>query len=714
MPFRSFSILLGLAARCARAACLGLLASLCLCASDLTELARLDGASGDERRVIDYIQKQLAGSHRMGANGSLLAVFGDGSPRTLFIAGVDEPGYAVSAIHAEGYLQVFPLAESPFGANLKSHFLGQPVQVSTQSGAVLPGVVAAPSVHFASIGGSRRRSGPPALFVDIGASSSAEAQAAGVTVLDRVTLEKHPVLLSNDWIAAPWISSRFGVAVLLALGKRLRQHPFEGTVTLAFVTQQYPHYAGLSRSLQSVEADRVVLLASHGNTEAAVAPAPGQGLQLVHELSRLAPKTGIRLKRQAAYTFSFGPFGNTDVWTDSQQFAVLIPSVRHRNTPAEAVSLSDASAVANLLGLLVGIDDIIPSTAEPGSEAVRGRPTHTLRARGVNLLEGNLRLLVNTPGISGQEDKVRELLIELLPKSPNTQVRTDDKGNLIVRLGKNVPPTAIFIAHIDEIGFVVQEISDSGRVSSASRGGANPALFSWRPAVVHTARGILPAVMTRQGDLDFGDIAGGAIRALGVAPGDAVTVPKRFRKLIGKRVSVRSLDDRLGCAVLVEVIGRIRGLASRSSNSVEFVFSVEEETGMRGSRHFASNARPRRVYAIDTFVTSDSPFESRPMAHARLGAGPVLRALDESGLTPTTEVARVLALAKRHKLPLQLGVTVGGNDGSVFRSLESVNIPIGFPLRYAHTPVETADLRDAEAMADLIEALALAELRGRR
>ena len=109
-------------------------------------------------------------------------------------------------------------------------------------------------------------------------------------------------------------------------------------------------------------------------------------------------------------------------------------------------------------------------------------------------------------------------------------------------------------------------------------------------------------------------------------------------------------------------------------------------------------------------MTSDSPLESKRLAYARLGAGAVLRAFDESGLTPTAEIARVAALARRHKIPLQLGITAGGNDGSVFRSLETVNLPIGFPLRYAHSAVETADLRDAESVIDLVEVLALEAL----
>lgn len=125
----------------------------------------------------------------------------------------------------------------------------------------------------------------------------------------------------------------------------------------------------------------------------------------------------------------------------------------------------------------------------------------------------------------------------------------------------------------------------------------------------------------------------------------------------------------------------------------------------------AADSAPPKVYAVDTFVTSDSPLESRRIAYAKLGSGPVLRALDQSGAMPNREVARIVELAERREIPLQLGVTAGGNDGAAFVSLDTAVIPIGFPLRYAHTPVETADLDDAEVAVDLVVALALEALR---
>jgi putative aminopeptidase FrvX len=145
---------------------------------------------------------------------------------------------------------------------------------------------------------------------------------------------------------------------------------------------------------------------------------------------------------------------------------------------------------------------------------------------------------------------------------------------------------------------------------------------------------------------------------------------------------------------------------------VWIVFSVEEESGLLGARYLAERTTPRRVYPIDSFVTSDSPLEEKHLAYARLGEGFVVRAMDSSGITPRDAVERVAELAQRKNIPYQLGVTAGGNDGSSFVRHGSVNVPLSFALRYAHSPGEVADLRDAEALRNIIAALLEVELAG--
>ena len=702
-----------LALRLVRQACKCFLAcGLCL-GSDLAQLASLDGAPGDEGRVIRLIQGRIGGRQQVGINGSLVAVFGQGAPRTLLVAGVDEPGYVVSGIHEEGYLRVHALANAPFGTGLATHFVGQPVRVSTRSGRLLPGVVAAPSVHFGSAATFPRGASSADVFVDIGARSGREVDLAGVAALDRLTLEKVASPLGEDWLAAPWISSRSGAAILASLARRFENEIPQGTVTLAFVAQQYPHNAGLSRVLQSVAADRVVVIFPNGGETSSIAEISGSNSELVREILGLAGQIDVRLRRDPTKVIPFGPFGDSRPWKAGLKMAALSPAVRNRSTPAEAVSLGEMERLSTLLAVLVGLDRRGPDPKTASGPPHRSPRSDTDPVRGESALEGLVRTLVAVPGVSGSEDPVRDLIQNLLPRPVLSAARVDDAGNLIVRLGNPGTPSAAFIAHMDEIGFTVRSISANGSVSADPRGGGTPSLFAWRPVAVHGGHGSLAAVMSRSGTLDFGGVTGREIREMGVQAGDAVTVQKRYRRLLGSRISARSLDDRLGCAVLLEAIRRLVRRSRHTAGAVDFVFTVEEETGLKGARRFAEEAAPVRVYPIDTFVTSDSPLESRRIAYAPLGAGPVLRAVDESGMTPRAELARVIKLARRHRVPVQLGVTAGGNDGSVFRSTGTANIPIGFPLRYAHTPVETADLRDAEAAATLIELLAIEELRGR-
>ena len=690
-----------------RIVCAGALTSAYALESDLFELAGLDAAPGDESRIIELIASRVGGTHRVGRNGTLVARFGQGEPRTLLVAGVDEPGYAVSAIQPDGYLRLQPLADVPFGVGLARYFLGQHVRISTASGQILPGVVAAPSVHFGSRGRFQRTEADD-LFVDIGASSASQARAAGVNILDRVTLDKRVAPIGDRWIAAPWISSRSGAAVLLELARHLTAAELTGTVAVAFVTQQYPHNAGLSRLLGSIEFERVVLLRPNGGEAGGIAAVRGQPDALVREIAGLARDAGIEIERQPPHGLAFGPFGGGGPWRDDRAYAVIWPPAKYSATPSAAISRGNLFEMVRLLCRLVGV------RFTPRKLQARPAPTRDTEIVTPNgSLARTIERLVSVPGVSGKEDGVRDLLQSLVPPYARQGMSADDGGNLIVRLGRGEQPDAAFIAHMDEIGFSINSVSSSGSVALLPKGGGDLRLFAWQPSMAHGSQGSVSAVMTGERSLEIGHLTREAVAEQGVSEGDTATVFKRFRRLLGARVSARALDDRLGCAALLEALSRLEGPTRRARGTVDFVFSAGEEVGRLGAQHYAKTASPARVFAIDTFVTSDSPLESRRIAFARLGEGAVLRAFDESGMTPAAEIARVTALARQRKIPLQVGVTAGGNDGSVFHSLETVNVPIGFPLRYAHTAVETADLSDAEAVVDLVEALALEALRTR-
>jgi putative aminopeptidase FrvX len=106
-------------------------------------------------------------------------------------------------------------------------------------------------------------------------------------------------------------------------------------------------------------------------------------------------------------------------------------------------------------------------------------------------------------------------------------------------------------------------------------------------------------------------------------------------------------------------------------------------------------------------VSSDSPLESKRFAYAPIGKGAVVRALDNSSATPPVEVDSVVALARRAGIPLQVGTTNGGNDGSEFVRYGTPDVPLAWPLRYSHSPAELIDLADVAALGRLVAALAM-------
>jgi putative aminopeptidase FrvX len=144
---------------------------------------------------------------------------------------------------------------------------------------------------------------------------------------------------------------------------------------------------------------------------------------------------------------------------------------------------------------------------------------------------------------------------------------------------------------------------------------------------------------------------------------------------------------------------------------VTFVWSTQEEVGLKGAAAFAEQAAkegriPDFVFAVDTFVSSDSPLESKRFADAELGKGFVVRALDNSNVVPPQYLARVVALAQEKSIPVQYGVTGGGDDGSVFLRYGSVDVALGWPLRYLHSPAEVIDTREFDALGKIVEVLA--------
>jgi putative aminopeptidase FrvX len=324
--------------------------------------------------------------------------------------------------------------------------------------------------------------------------------------------------------------------------------------------------------------------------------------------------------------------------------------------------------------------------------------------------------LVESYGVSGSEGPVRDLVRSMLPRWAEPKV--DGAGNLWVTVGRGTPKV-VFIAHLDEIGFEVTAIRDNGTLDLRTRGGFLPSLYEAQPALIHTGNGIVPAIFLPRDSIgsaprrspgairaDPGTGSRAATEALGVKVGSTLTMPKSYARLVGTRATGRSFDDRVGSAALILALRRID--PSKLTHAVAFVWSTREEIGLEGAQAVADSLKdgPSVVLAIDTYVSSDSPLELTNFALARLGQGPVARAVDNSSVTPPAYVDSLVKLARLRGIPFQVGATNGGNDGSTFAAYGVPDAPMGWPLRYSHSPAEVIDLKDLVGLARMVEAVA--------
>jgi putative aminopeptidase FrvX len=277
----------------------------------------------------------------------------------------------------------------------------------------------------------------------------------------------------------------------------------------------------------------------------------------------------------------------------------------------------------------------------------------------------------------------------------------------------------MFIAHQDEVGFEVANIAADGVVTLRTRGGLFASLWEGQPALLHfdetkaPLRGVFiprESATTKQPEAVtawFG-LDAASLKQLGVVNGLSVTAAKSATRIGATRFTARALDDRAGSTALVLAVRRIRPALLK--RKVIFAWSVREETGLEGAmalaRRYATTVK--RVFSVDTFVSSDSPAETTRFAYAPLGQGAVIRGLDNSAVAAPAEIDRILAIARAQGIPLQVGATNGGTDGSDFVRYGAVHVSLSWPGRYSHSPVEVLDLRDVQALQRLIYALAIA------
>lgn len=328
-----------------------------------------------------------------------------------------------------------------------------------------------------------------------------------------------------------------------------------------------------------------------------------------------------------------------------------------------------------------------------------------------------LRDLTQTGGIASREEQIRDVVVAHMRPLVD-EMRVDTLGNLIgIRKGKGGPRVAI-AAHVDEIGFLVRHVDDTGFVRVQTVGGFDPrVLVAQRvhihrrngeplPGVIHP--GTKPIHLLQPGEskelriedlfIDLGMDADAVKEQVRI--GDMVTM-RRDLEIMGDVVVSKSLDDRLGVYVMLEAIKA----AGETDAEIIAVATVQEEVGLRGATTAAFDIKPDIAIALDVTIAADTPGIPSDATVTTLREGAAIKVFDSSQLPNPNLVDHLRAIAETNAIPHQMEVLPkGGTDAGAFQRAHSgvITGTISIPCRYVHTVNEMAAVSDIQACVDLL------------
>jgi endoglucanase len=333
-------------------------------------------------------------------------------------------------------------------------------------------------------------------------------------------------------------------------------------------------------------------------------------------------------------------------------------------------------------------------------------------------LSSLLRTLCAVNGVSGDESAVREAIIKEIDGL--CEYRTDNLGSLICfKKGSKTPEKKLMIcAHMDEVGFIITYIREDGTLAIAPVGGIDPMVAIGRQ--VRVGSRAIPGVIgskavhnlskeEREKAPDWDNLSidiGADSREEAeeyVTIGDCAYFLPDFTELGGSRVRSKAIDDRAGCAMMIRMI----------QEGVEydtwFVFNVQEEIGLRGSRASAFAVDPDFALVLESTTAADIDGVSGQKRVCALGGGPVVGFMDRSTVYDRELYRLAFDTAEGAGLPCQTKTMIaGGNDaGAIHITRGGIRtLAVSLPCRYLHSASCVIDTADLESSYKLVRLLA--------
>ncbi len=328
-----------------------------------------------------------------------------------------------------------------------------------------------------------------------------------------------------------------------------------------------------------------------------------------------------------------------------------------------------------------------------------------------------LRKLTEASGVSGNEDEVRDIIKKEI-SSLADKIYIDGIGNLIAyKKGKGTDnkKRIMLCAHMDEVGFIITSISDNGMLKFRPVGGIDPRILISKRVYIGKDRipGVLGikaihlqepnerknAVKVEQMYIDIGVNSKEEAEKL-VKIGDYAIFDSNMVEFGDNKIKAKALDDRVGCAVLIEALGE------EYEHDIYACFTVQEEVGLRGAGVAAYHVEPDIGIVVEGTTCSDVSGVDEHMYSTIMGNGPAITIMDGSSISNKELIDSLKAIGEAKGIPYQLKKgTTGGNDaGMIHTSKEGVaTCVVSVPCRYIHSPSSVMDKSDFENTIELVK-----------
>lgn len=320
-------------------------------------------------------------------------------------------------------------------------------------------------------------------------------------------------------------------------------------------------------------------------------------------------------------------------------------------------------------------------------------------------------------GVSSDEGPVRDYICKKAEPYA-TSMRSDAMGNLMVwkKGAKEGREKLLLAAHMDEVGLMVRSVTEEGYIKFVTVGGIDRRVLIGKRVLLGKEKipgviGLKAYHLLGRGEektvpkladfyIDIGAKSKEEVAGL-LSPGDLVSFEGEFRTVGSEMIRAKAIDDRIGCAVMLELLRKPLPM------DCTFLFTVQEEVGTRGAIPAAFSEEPGVALILEGTTAADIPSmeEHRQICH--LGEGPVIPFMDGGTVYDRGLFEELRALAIRHEIPWQTKHYIaGGTDAAAFqRSRSGVRVAgISAPVRYLHTPSSMVHKKDYYHMIQLAEA----------